>query len=207
MLSIESKFFFISLKPENIVIGKDGYIKLTDFGLAEVNITKDRKITEFCGTPEYLAPEFFDDRGYNKEIDWWSLGVLIYEMISGVAPFNSKNKEQLFEQIKKARVEYPSDISDEARDLMSKLFVVNPSQRLGANGAEEIMKHSFYNDIDWDMLIEKRIKPPFMPRLQTSLDTRYIHNEFLQENNVESVTSYVLTQDDKFMNDNFSYQK
>lgn len=163
-----------------------GYIKLTDFGLAETNINDDNKAKDFCGTPEYLAPDFFNDEGYGKEIDWWSLGVLMYEMICGYPPFYDKSREKLFQMIKNPYVTYPNDISSTVIDLLKKLFVVNPKQRLGSSGASEIKSHPFFSNVNWNDVYNLKVRPPFMPRVTRPDETRYIHSEFLEENPIDS---------------------
>lgn len=185
------------------MIDQTGYIKLTDFGLAEGNINEENKATDFCGTPEYLAPDFFNEKGYGKEVDWWSLGVLIYEMICGCPPFYSTNREILFSLIKNPNVAYPNDISYESIDFFNKIFVADPKKRLGIKGANEIKNHIFFKEIDWDAIYNKKIKPPFMPRITKPDETRYIHNEFLDENPVDSykIDDSINSKDDKFRED------
>lgn len=181
---------------------------MTDFGLAEVNITEDNKATDFCGTPEYLAPDFFIENGYGKEVDWWSLGVLIYEMLCGCPPFYSNNKEVLFSLIKNPNVAYPNDISNESIDFLNKIFVTDPKKRLGTKGASEIKNHNLFKGMDWDGIYNKKIKPPFMPRITKPDETRYIHNEFLEENPVDSykIGDSVNSKEDKFRDD-FDFHK
>lgn len=163
-----------------------GFIKLTDFGLAETDINDNNKAKDFCGTPEYLAPDFFNEEGYGKEIDWWSLGVLMYEMICGYPPFYDKNREKLFQMIRNPYVTYPSDISSTVVDLFVKIFVVNPKQRLGSGGAFEIKSHPFFLNVNWDDIYNLKVRPPFMPRVNRPDETRYIHTEFLEENPIDS---------------------
>eukprot|EP00340_Litonotus_pictus_P009583 CAMPEP_0170514602 /NCGR_PEP_ID=MMETSP0209-20121228/1181_1 /TAXON_ID=665100 ORGANISM="Litonotus pictus, Strain P1" /NCGR_SAMPLE_ID=MMETSP0209 /ASSEMBLY_ACC=CAM_ASM_000301 /LENGTH=356 /DNA_ID=CAMNT_0010798759 /DNA_START=8 /DNA_END=1078 /DNA_ORIENTATION=- len=197
------------LKPENVVIDINGYIKLTDFGLAEVNVNEENKATDFCGTPEYLAPDFFNEKGYGKEVDWWSLGVLVYEMICGCPPFYSTNRDHLFNLIKNPQVTYPNDISVNAVDFLNKIFVSDPKKRLGTNGASEVISHPFFKDLDWEAIYSKKIKPPFMPRVSKLEETRYIHSEFLEEQPVDSYKcgDSLNSKEDKFMNTDFDYVK
>lgn len=200
-------YFFISLKPENIVLDLQGYVKLTDFGLAEVNINEDNKATDFCGTPEYLAPDFFSNNGYGKEVDWWSLGILIYEMLCGCPPFYSPNREVLFSLIKSANVSYPNDISIESIDFLSKILVTDPRKRLGSNGAWEVKNHVFFKGMDWNAIYNKKIKPPFLPRITKKEETRYVHSEFLEEHPVDSykIGDSLNSKEDKFMSGDFDY--
>ena len=171
------------LKPENVLINNDGYIKLTDFGLAKENVVSDKDAASFCGTPEYLAPEILERTGHGKPVDWWSLGSIIYEMIVGLPPFYEKdNREKLFKQIKSGEPEYPEDMTPEWQDLLKGLFKKDPADRLGGKlgSADEIKNHPWYSQVDWDILKEKKIIPPFKPKLDGEDDTKYIDNEFTE---------------------------
>ena len=171
------------LKPENVLIGSDGYIKLTDFGLAKENVISDKDAMSFCGTPEYLAPEILDRKGHGKPVDWWSLGSIIYEMIVGLPPFYEKdNREKLFKHIKSGEPEYPEDMSPACKDLLMGLFKKDPAERLGGKDgdAQAIKDHPWYSQVDWDILMEKKIIPPFKPKLDSDDDTKYIDNEFTE---------------------------
>jgi serum/glucocorticoid-regulated kinase 2 len=171
------------LKPENVLINSDGYIKLTDFGLAKENVISDKDAMSFCGTPEYLAPEILERKGHGKPVDWWSLGSIIYEMIVGLPPFYEKdNREKLFKQIKSGEPEYPEDMSDCCKDLLMGLFKKDPAERLGGKDgdAQPIKEHPWYSQVDWDILMEKKIIPPFKPKLDSEEDTKYIDNEFTE---------------------------
>ena len=171
------------LKPENVLINNDGYIKLTDFGLAKENVVSDKDAASFCGTPEYLAPEILERTGHGKPVDWWSLGSIIYEMIVGLPPFYEKdNREKLFKQIKSGEPEYPEDMTPEWQDLLKGLFKKDPADRLGGKlgNADEIKNHPWYSQVDWDILKEKKIIPPFKPKLDGDDDTKYIDNEFTE---------------------------
>src|SRR5690348_4925924 len=132
-------YIIFSLKPENIIIDYDGYIKLTDFGLAKENINDLNKAQSFCGTPEYLAPEILEGHGYGIEVDWWSLGIIVYEMLVGNPPFyNKTNKDRLFKSIKLGFIKYPNFLSERAISFLKQIFVHDIDQRLGSKGADEI---------------------------------------------------------------------
>jgi serum/glucocorticoid-regulated kinase 2 len=131
------------IKPENILIGEDGYLKLIDFGMAKM-LKGNEKAMSFCGTPEYLAPEIITGEGHNKAADWWSYGVLLYEMLFGIPPFYSKNTEKMFDLITKAELKFPKkiEVSEDAKDLIKKLLIKNQDLRLGSEGGfETIKKH------------------------------------------------------------------
>ena len=155
------------LKPENAVLEQDGHVCLTDFGLAKTNVSEANAQT-FCGTPEYLAPEFLLGGGHGKAVDWWSLGVLLYEMLCGLPPFYSENVNEMYELILKKPLEFTEECSPEAQDLLRKLLDRNPENRL--QSIEEFKSHPFFRDINWDDLYNKRIDPPFTP------DTNAVNN-------------------------------
>ena len=133
----------------------------------------------------------------------------MYEMICGYPPFYNKNREKLFSLIKNPVVSYPSDISDESIDFFKKIFVANPKKRLGANGAKEVKSHHFFNDINWNDIINMKVVPPFMPRISRPDETRYIHSEFLEENAMDSYKTCesLNSKDDKFLGNSFDYNK
>uniref|UniRef100_A0A7S3KS13 Uncharacterized protein n=1 Tax=Euplotes crassus TaxID=5936 RepID=A0A7S3KS13_EUPCR len=168
------------LKPENLLIDNMGYLRLTDFGFAKYC---DGRTYTLCGTPEYLAPEVLMNKGHGKPVDWWSLASIIYEMIVGLPPFYEKdNREKLFKEIKSGEPEYPDDMSPACRDLLEGLFKKDPADRLGGSegNADEIKSHPWYSQVDWDILKEKKIIPPFKPKLDSDDDTKYIDNEFTE---------------------------
>jgi serine/threonine protein kinase len=190
------------LTPENVIINSDGYIKITDFGLAKENINKENKAISFCGTPEYLAPEILDRVPYDQSVDWWSFGVILYEMLTGHPPFYSSNREKLFKSIQKISVQYPIDISPDAKSLLKNIFV--REKRLGV---EEIKSHPFFAEINWESILQKRIKPPFIPKLKSNFDTKYIDSEFLSEQPCDSYNKgdTIDTKDDLFKDFSKSY--
>lgn len=211
------------LKPENILLDEYGHIRLTDFGLSKEGISDNISAKSLCGTPEYLAPEIISQSGHGRAVDWWSLGILIFEMLTGTLPFNNSNRKILFEKIKTEDLVYPKKISPVAVDLLKKLFQKNPNKRLGSGetDAKEIMDHPFFQNVNWDDLYHKRIKPPFKPVLFTHTDLRNFDNEFLsmplrhsdqfdsnphgnQFNSNSNMTSNSLLNDDSKMNSNSS---
>ena len=163
-----NNIIYRDMKPENILMDVDGYIALADYGLAK--IIDDKKLTTtFCGTPEYLAPEMVSEAGHNKQVDWWGLGVLIYEMIVGIPPFRNRNHHVLFQFISTKEVVFPPEkykifVSDEAKDLILKLLKKKPSERLGfKNDVKEVMDHPFFKSIDVEKLLKKEIVPEYKP--------------------------------------------
>jgi serine/threonine protein kinase len=177
------------LKPENVLIDKDGYIKITDFGLSKQNILDTSSTYSLCGTPEYLAPEVIENRGHGKAVDWWSLGAITYEMLVGIPAFFSNDRDKLFKIIKSGYVKYPSFLSEKAVAFMQDLFIKNPEKRLGsgANSLRDFQMHPFLIDIDWQAIYNKNIKPPFVPKISSDYDTKYIDPEFTNINPRDSL--------------------
>lgn len=169
------------LKPENILLDANGHIALCDFGLSKANLTNDETTNTFCGTTEYLAPEvLLDEHGYTKMVDFWSLGVLVFEMCCGWSPFYAEDTQQMYKNIAFGKVRFPRDaLSLEGRNFVKSLLNRNPKHRLGANGdAEELKAHAFFEDIDWVALCKKKLIPPFKPKLKSELDVSNFDPEF-----------------------------
>lgn len=169
------------LKPENILLDANGHIALCDFGLSKANLTKNDTTNTFCGTTEYLAPEvLLDEQGYTKMVDFWSLGVLVFEMCCGWSPFYAEDTQQMYKNIAFGKVRFPRDtLSLEGRNFVKGLLNRNAKHRLGANDdAEELKRHPFFNDIDWEALSKKLITPPFKPSLKSETDVSYFDPEF-----------------------------
>ncbi|MCJ1396895.1 Serine/threonine-protein kinase [Xylographa trunciseda] len=169
------------LKPENILLDANGHIALCDFGLSKANLTKNDTTNTFCGTTEYLAPEvLLDEQGYTTMVDFWSLGVLVFEMCCGWSPFYAEDTQQMYKNIAFGKVRFPRDaLSTEGRNFVKGLLNRNPKHRLGAiNDAEELKAHPFFSDIDWVALTKKMVVPPFKPKLKSVLDTSNFDPEF-----------------------------
>ena len=178
------------IKPENILIDEDGYLRLVDFGMAKV-LQGDEKATSFCGTPEYLAPEIITGEGHNKSADWWSYGILMYEMFFGIPPFFCDNQEKMYQLITRAELRFPKkiNISDDAKDLLQKLLIKDQDERLGSkSGFNEIKEHPFFKGFDFDALEHRKIEAPFKPELKDAMDVTNFDEEFTSE---EVVTSEI----------------
>ena len=204
----KNNFIYRDLKPENILIDKYGHIKLTDFGLSKLLDEEEQKTYTLCGTAEYLAPEIIFEKGYDKTCDWFSFGVVLFEMLCGIHPFKQK-KGKFNPQIYKMKIQIPENISKCAKDLIEKLLNSNPRERIGYNGSEEIMNHEFFKDIDFDKVIIKQYKPPFIPKLDSEGDLRYFDKGFTEENVESFPDKKILENNGKSLNDEFigfSYQ-
>ncbi|XP_069469022.1 ribosomal protein S6 kinase alpha-6 [Ambystoma mexicanum] len=168
------------LKPENILLDEAGHIKLTDFGLSKESVDQEKKAYSFCGTVEYMAPEVVNRRGHTQSADWWSFGVLMFEMLTGTLPFQGKDRNETMNMILKSKLGMPQFLSPEAQSLLRMLFKRNPSNRLGAglDGVEEIKRHPFFSTIDWNKLFRTEIQPPFKPASGKPEDTFCFDPEF-----------------------------
>jgi serine/threonine protein kinase len=180
----ELGFIYRDLKPENILVDRDGHLKLTDFGLVKPNMGDSSSTTAtFCGTPEYIAPEMLNQSPYTKAVDWWSFGILVYEMIVGLPPFYDENTNRMYRSIMHDTVKFPPTMGANAEDLILKLLDRNPQTRLGAGPQDyhEIMEHPFFESLNWDDVRAKRTTPEWVPTIKDETDTSHFDETFTSE--------------------------
>ncbi|CAI5747315.1 unnamed protein product [Peronospora destructor] len=174
------------LKPENVLLGADGHIRLTDFGLAKEMTDEDGSTSTMCGTNEYMPPEMIRRKAYNQAVDWWALGALIYEMVTGYPPFRHKNRKKLHHKILNDKLSLPKWLGPDTHSILKQLLERNVDKRLGSGkstmfqvkGVQAIKKHAFFKGIDWGLLEQKKILPPILPNVMSNTDTTYFSEEF-----------------------------
>uniref|UniRef100_A0A3P8P9L7 protein kinase C n=1 Tax=Astatotilapia calliptera TaxID=8154 RepID=A0A3P8P9L7_ASTCA len=179
----DHKIVYRDLKLDNLLLDTEGYVKIADFGLCKEGMGFRDRTSTFCGTPEFLAPEVLTETSYTRAVDWWGLGVLIFEMLVGESPFPGDDEEEVFDSIVNDEVRYPRFLSTEAISIMRRLLRRSPERRLGAGekDAEEVKKHLFFRTIDWTGLLAKKVKPPFVPTILGSSDVSNFDDEFTSE--------------------------
>ncbi|EAR86537.2 Serine/Threonine kinase domain protein (macronuclear) [Tetrahymena thermophila SB210] len=155
-----SNIVFRDLKPSNVVLDKDGHACITDFGLAKQGMQRGDITKSFCGSLAYLPPEMLNKTGHTQSLDWYLLGVLMYELLEGMPPYYSDNKQKLFDNIRNAPLKMPKQASDAAKSLLKGLLSKDPIQRLGSKGAEEVKSHPFFRDVNWEDVYNKKLLPP-----------------------------------------------
>ncbi|CAB4257133.1 similar to Saccharomyces cerevisiae YMR104C YPK2 Protein kinase with similarity to serine/threonine protein kinase Ypk1p [Maudiozyma barnettii] len=182
------------LKPENILLDYQGHIALCDFGLCKLNMKDEDKTDTFCGTPEYLAPELLLGQGYSKVVDWWTLGVLLYEMLTGLPPYYDEDVPKMYKKILQEPLRFPDGFDRDAKDLLIGLLSRDPTRRLGRNGADEIKNHPFFSQLSWKRLWMKGYIPPYKPHVSNAADTSNFDQEFTKEKPVDSVVDEFLSE-------------
>ena len=159
------------LKPENILINKNGYLKLTDFGFAKQ--LENEKTYTLCGTPEYLAPEIILNKGHGKAVDWWTLGILLYEMLVGIDPFSDDEPMKTYQKILKGKINFPKTINKDAKSLIKHLLTQDTSKRFGClkSGVKDILNHRFFEGFDWKNFVYLSMPAPYIPNVKSDDDT------------------------------------
>uniref|UniRef100_A0A673CR20 protein kinase C n=1 Tax=Sphaeramia orbicularis TaxID=375764 RepID=A0A673CR20_9TELE len=172
----DHKIVYRDLKLDNLLLDTEGFVKIADFGLCKEGMGYGDRTSTFCGTPEFLAPEVLTDTSYTRAVDWWGLGVLIYEMLVGESPFPGDDEEEVFDSIVNDEVRYP-------RFLSTELLRRNPERRLGSGekDAEDVKKQPFFRGVDWEGLLQKKVAPPFVPTIKGKEDVSNFDLEFTAE--------------------------
>uniref|UniRef100_A0A4W4G3U5 Protein kinase C n=1 Tax=Electrophorus electricus TaxID=8005 RepID=A0A4W4G3U5_ELEEL len=192
------------LKLDNILLDIDGHIKIADFGMCKENMFGEARTSTFCGTPDYIAPEILLGQKYGTSVDWWSFGVLLYEMLIGKSPFHGHDEEELFQSIRTDDPCYPRWLARDSRDILVKLFVREPERRLGVKG--NIRQHNFFRDTDWSALEKRQVEPPFKPTVNSPSDCSNFDKEFINEKPRLSCADRTLINSvDQSMFNNFSF--
>jgi len=182
------RIIYRDLKPENLLLDGDGHVKVTDFGLSKEGIEDNISAKTMCGTPEYLAPEIVERKGHGRGVDWYSIGALTYEMLTGLPPFYTRDREKLFQRIKKGELAYPGYITPISKNFLQGLLHRDPEKRLGGGPAdgEEVKAHPFFKNLDWGKVDQKAYEPPFRPQLGGAADVKYFEREFIGQPVVNS---------------------
>ncbi|KAK6764113.1 hypothetical protein RB195_024433 [Necator americanus] len=207
----KNNIIYRDLKLDNLLLDKDGFVKLADFGLCKEGMGPCDKTSTFCGTPEFLAPEVLTESSYTRAIDWWGLGVLIFEMLVGEPPFSGDDEEEIFDSIVNDEVRYPRFLSIESISIMRRLMRKNPEKRLGAGekDAEDVKMQRFFKHInwEWDRLLRKEIKPQFVPQIKNAEDVSNFDDEFTKEKPRFSSAKdkHIITEADQQMFLNFDF--
>ncbi|CAD6189238.1 unnamed protein product [Caenorhabditis auriculariae] len=207
----KNNIIYRDIKLDNLLLDKDGYVKMADFGLCKEGMGPTDKTTTFCGTPEFLAPEVLADSSYTRAIDWWGLGVLVFEMLVGEPPFNGDDEEEIFDSIISEEVRYPRYLSVESISIMRRLLRKNPEKRLGSGerDAEDVKCQRFFRHInwEWEKLLSREIRPPFKPDIRNPEDVSNFDDEFTSERaRVSSAkNNHVITEADQRLFANFDF--
>jgi p70 ribosomal S6 kinase len=195
------------LKPENILLDTKGHVKLTDFGLCKESIEGDAITHTFCGTIEYMAPEILMRTGHGKAVDWWSLGALTYDMLTGGPPFTAENRKKTIDRILKGKLALPPYLKPEARDLVKKLLKRHVQSRLGAgiDDAEPIKAHPFFKNLNWSDVYGRKLEPPYKVNVSDPLDTSQFDPKFTNQTPVDSPCDYMLSKSANLAFEGFTY--
>eukprot|EP00931_Biecheleriopsis_adriatica_P087054 TRINITY_DN61577_c0_g1_i1.p1 TRINITY_DN61577_c0_g1~~TRINITY_DN61577_c0_g1_i1.p1 ORF type:complete len:337 (-),score=76.75 TRINITY_DN61577_c0_g1_i1:65-1075(-) len=172
---------FRDLKPENVLLDAEGHAMLTDFGLSKQGVADNFSAQTMCGTPEYLAPELLVSKGHGRAVDWYSLGALVFEMLTGLPPYYTQDRNLLYERIRSGKLSYPDYVSSVAKAMLQGLLERVPERRLGGgdHDGQEVRGHAFFAGVDWSAVYARQIIPPFKPKLTADGDVSNFEREFV----------------------------
>jgi serine/threonine protein kinase len=176
------------IKLENVLMDDKGHVYITDFGLSKEGVTGSNVGAQtFCGTAEYIAPELLEQVPYGKCADWWSFGILVFEMITGRTPFFNRNKAQMFDTIKNKNVRFPNGFPADAQSMITGLLTKDPNQRLGYGDLDsDFVDHDYFAPYKWEDLKAKKVLPPYKPSVKGPKDTKYVNQVYLDAPVVDS---------------------
>lgn len=195
------------LKPENVLLDAQGHVKLTDFGLCKEHIQEGIVTHTFCGTIEYMAPEILMRSGHGKAVDWWSLGALMYDMLTGMPPFCADNRKKTVDAILKDKLNIPGYLTPDSRDLIRRLMKRQVSQRLGSGptDGQAVRAHPFFKNVNWDDVVARRLDPPIKPVLASEDDVSQFDTKFTKEIPVDSPDETTLSESANLIFQGFTY--
>lgn len=203
----ENDIVYRDLKLDNILLSLDGHIKIGDYGLCKENMPYGATTHTICGTPEFMAPEILEEQPYDRAVDWWAYGVLMYEMLLGRAPFSGEEEDDIYDSILEDEPLYPQGFGRHEQALLQSLLVKVPTNRLGSGptDAEEIKAHAYFRNVNFDDVYHKRIRPPFLPKVTSKTDVSNFDTEFTSETPGETPTDYRLDKVEQDLFKGFSY--
>ncbi|XKL62646.1 hypothetical protein PGB90_002479 [Kerria lacca] len=197
------------LKLDNILLDCNGHVRIADFGMCKLQIYLDKTADTFCGTPDYMAPEIIKGMKYNQCVDWWSFGILLYEMLIGQSPFSGCDEDQLFWSICNEQPQYPRYLSAQAKSILISLLEKENTKRLGSlgcNSGDDVMAHDFFRGLEWARLERKDLEPPYKPKVFHPLDTYYFDRTFTKEKpRLTPIEKTILQSMDQTQFQGFSY--
>jgi len=183
----QNGIIYRDLKPENIMLDSRGHVKLTDFGCIKESTDEELSFT-FCGTVEYMAPEILNRSGHGKEVDWWSFGILIHDMLTGAPPFTGNNRKIITERVVKGKLQLKKYLTPNAKDILKKLLSRQVEKRLGfgEKDATALKEHRFFSGVNWADVLERKTQPPFLPHLKSPDDVSNFDDEFTSKPAIDS---------------------
>ncbi|XP_055619452.1 ribosomal protein S6 kinase beta-2 isoform X2 [Toxorhynchites rutilus septentrionalis] len=195
------------LKPENVLLDAQGHVKLTDFGLCKEHIQEGIVTHTFCGTIEYMAPEILTRSGHGKAVDWWSLGALMYDMLTGMPPFTADNRKNTIDAILRGKLNIPAYLASDSRDLIRRLMKRQVTQRLGSGptDGQAVRAHAFFKNVCWDDVLARRLDPPIKPVLRSEDDVSQFDTKFTKQIPVDSPDDSLLSESANLIFQGFTY--